>query len=86
MALVELGRKYDIARTRYLLYYIILFSTVGPLTTSALAALIRYLYKPIAPPVFLFSFPFSSFVSSLIDNPIVQACLYPSCCAHASID
>ena len=33
-----------------------------------------------------FLFLFSSFVSSLIDNPIVQACLHPSCCARASID
>ena len=60
----------------------ILFSTVVSPTTSALAALARYLYKPTAPPFFLFS----SFVSSLIDNPIVQACLHSYCCAHASVD
>jgi len=41
--------------------------------------------KPLAALPFL-SFPFFSFKSSFIDNPIVQACMHPSCCAHTSID
>ena len=33
-----------------------------------------------------FSFPFSSFRFSFIDNPIVQACTRPHCCTHALIN
>src|SRR5437016_9226467 len=36
---------------------------ISSLTTSALAAFARYLYKPTVLPFFPFSFPFSSFVS-----------------------
>src|SRR6266568_2768952 len=61
------------------------YVAIGSLAASALAALLIFVQAH-GTTCLPFSFPFFSFVSSLIDNPIVQACRHPSCCARASIN
>ena len=51
-------------------------AAIGSLATSALAALLIFIQAH-GTTHFPFSIPFFSFISSLIDNPIIQACLHP---------
>src|SRR6266568_5513511 len=88
-ALVENGGTWwawsHVTKGSYKTSAIFCHAAIGSLAISALAALLIF-EQAHSTTCLLFSFPFLSFVSSLIDNPIVQACLHPSCCARASID